>query len=70
MSEYPGMPLGNDEIVIQIEALTEEPRVSEKPGHIAERDQVYCTRLLGRHSVNLEQNHCMSARQQSIVTGS
>ena len=33
----PGRPLGNDEIVIQIEALTEKSLVSEKPGHIANR---------------------------------
>jgi hypothetical protein len=42
----PGRPPGNDEIVIQIEALTELSLLSEKPGHIANRGkQVYCSRL-------------------------
>jgi len=34
----PGRPLGNDEIAMQIEVLTEKSQVSVKPGHIAERE--------------------------------
>ena len=54
MSEYPGRSLGNDEIVIQIETLTENSPASKKPEHIANiGKQVYCLRLSGRYSMNL-----------------